>query len=132
MKHLFGGRFRLLVTAKCRPPSFTTKLRRPVTSNRSKEGINLIQMITVPSAPEALRAAEKIPESGTITTAELAEQTFGQGNYNLIPLPEKFISIANAISYRVTADRDTVNLVDQLRLYFEQHTGKLTADATTN
>lgn len=97
-----------------------------------KEGINLIQTITVPSAPEALRAAEKIPESGTITTAELAEQTFGQGNYNLIPLPEKFISIANTISYRVTADRDIVALVGQLQAYFEQHTGKLTADATTN
>lgn len=93
-----------------------------------KEGIDLEQSLTVPSAAAAVCMAARIPQAGTITTIEIAHQVFSHDDYNLMPLPQAFISMTNALHYRVTADQATVALAHYLQTFFEGNICAFMAD----
>lgn len=89
--------------------------QRYVEMSFKKENINLSTTVLVPTAADALRAVNNLPQATTITTLSTAEQVFPELNFNLIPLPANFISLDSTISFRSSANSEIKGLAHFLQ-----------------
>lgn len=89
-----------------------------------KEGIDMCHALTVPTVVDALKTAQLIPKSGTITTWATARSTCAPHTYNLMPLPQRLISITDELRI-MTSGPQVVALAQALQ---QQLTASLTAD----
>lgn len=95
--------------------------QRYVNLSFKKEDVALSTALTVPTAADALRAVDHIPNSATVTTLYTAEKVFPERNFNLMPLPANILSLASTINYRNTADDAFVNIAQYIKQLLQTH-----------
>lgn len=79
------------------------------------DGLHMGRYLAVPTPEDAVLAANQFKQATTFTTATIAATVLPRGNYNLMMLPQNFLSLSETATYLKTADKPILDLVAYLK-----------------